>query len=193
MKLEKRTAPSEPAVTAPEPAKKEKRPILIYILILFIAAFLLMTLSFLASRRSSEEVLGQLNSSVSALDRLQTALEENVRLQKDVAAQKDRINELEDQLDAALSAHEADAAQQQAQLDAMTNLYLLECAFRRDEFERCREMIQKMDAAGQTALLEIPVSAEGTPSAGLVINGEYTAPAERFEYIRRTVDDRLGS
>ena len=190
MKLEKRSADLHEPVqtTAQEPAQKEKRPVLIYILILFIAAFLLMTLSFLASHRSSEEALGQLNSSVSALDRLQTALEENVRLQKDIVAQKGRINELEDQLDAALAAHKADTASLQKQLDAMTNLYLLVDAFGRGEHERCREILEKMDQTGQSEALEIPGAGDETPSAGLAPGADYTRPTERLDAIRQALE-----
>ena len=64
MKLEKRSGgqPSE----APEEAPG-KKPVLVYIMILFIAAFLLMALSFAAHQRRNTEALGELQNSVSAM------------------------------------------------------------------------------------------------------------------------------
>lgn len=66
-------APSVPAEqeSAAQPANppkpRDKKPVVIYIMILFIAAFLLMTLSFFMHQRSNTEVLGELQDSVNAM------------------------------------------------------------------------------------------------------------------------------
>ena len=68
MKLEKRSSGGEgdmPPVQEEKPAKS--KPVVVYIMILFIAAFLLMALSFLMHQRSNTEALGQLQNSVSAM------------------------------------------------------------------------------------------------------------------------------
>ena len=76
MKFEKR-ASFEPSETvspaAGEPAGSEKSPVIVYILVLFLAAFLLMLLSLLAHQRSTTRELGRLQSSVSAMQEIQEA------------------------------------------------------------------------------------------------------------------------
>ena len=100
MKFNKRSADaSQPPQTAETRHSHTGRShILVYILILFIAAFLLMALSFLSHQRSNEQVLGQLHTNVSNLEKLQSALEENVRLQEQVDVQKFQLQELKTEL-----------------------------------------------------------------------------------------------
>ena len=218
MKLEKRTADTKHSaqVSHQKPVKKERTHILGYILILFIAAFFLMALSFLSHQRSNEQVLGQLSSTANTLESLQTALEENTRLEKENDSQQKQIDDLQaqlaklemqlqttagekdslekqlqsakDQLQAAIDSHAADAAYRQKQLDAMTNLYLLQNAFQAKEYDRCREMIAKMEEYGQVELLIIPGAALDNPSPGIIINGMYNSPHLIFESIKRTLE-----
>ena len=72
MKFEKRTdgeqIPSSPQEDKPSAGRK---PVVIYIMILFIVAFLLMALSFFMHQRSNSEVLGELQDSVSAMQEVQ--------------------------------------------------------------------------------------------------------------------------
>ena len=72
MKFEKRTdgeqTPSSPQEDKPSAGRK---PVVIYIMILFIVAFLLMALSFVMHQRSNTEVLGELQDSVSAMQEIQ--------------------------------------------------------------------------------------------------------------------------
>lgn len=62
MKLEKRSSGAEqaPATDSQETTPKGKKPVVVYIMILFIVAFLLMALSFMMHQRSNSEVLGEL-------------------------------------------------------------------------------------------------------------------------------------
>ena len=64
MKFEKRADGGEVTPASSETPETGKKPVIIYILILFLAAFLLMFLSMLSHQRSSTEALGQLKSSV---------------------------------------------------------------------------------------------------------------------------------
>ena len=68
MKFEKRSGDeAETPSSAPEETPSTgKKPVVIYIMILFIVAFLLMALSFLMHQRSNSEVLGELQDSVTA-------------------------------------------------------------------------------------------------------------------------------
>ena len=71
MKFEKRADGGDvtPSSETPDTGKK---PVIIYILILFLAAFMLMFLSLLAHQRSNSEALGQLQNSVSAIQEIQS-------------------------------------------------------------------------------------------------------------------------
>ena len=73
MKFEKRAAAGE-TPTEQEPQETGKKPVIVYILILFLAAFLLMFLSLLAHQRSNSEALGKLQNSVSAIQEIQDKL-----------------------------------------------------------------------------------------------------------------------
>ena len=90
MKFEKRADGGDvtPSSETPDTGKK---PVIVYILILFLAAFMLMFLSLLAHQRSNSEALGQLQNSVSAIQEIQTSQEQVIDLQKQLSeAQKER-------------------------------------------------------------------------------------------------------
>ena len=73
MKFEKRSGDeAETPSSAPEETPSTgKKPVVIYIMILFIVAFLLMALSFLMHQRSNSEVIGELQDSVTAMQEVQ--------------------------------------------------------------------------------------------------------------------------
>ena len=72
MKLEKRSTgePEEP-VQPDKPTPNKKQPVVVYIMVLFIVAFLLMALSFFMHQRSNTEALGQLQHDMNALQAVQ--------------------------------------------------------------------------------------------------------------------------
>ena len=82
MKFEKRADGGEVTPASSETPETDKKPVIIYILILFLAAFLLMFLSMLSHQRSNTEALGQLQSSVSAIQEIQATQEQIIELQK---------------------------------------------------------------------------------------------------------------
>ena len=93
MKFEKRSGDeAETPSSAPEETPSTgKKPVVIYIMILFIVAFLLMALSFLMHQRSNSEVLGELQDSVTAM--------------QEVQATQDALLDLQNQLDEAQTRH----------------------------------------------------------------------------------------
>ena len=91
---------NQPQTTQTHSPNQNKSHVLTYILILFIAAFLMMALSFLSHQHTNEQVLGQLKTNVSSLGRLQSALEENMQLQEQLDAQKIQLEELQKGLSA---------------------------------------------------------------------------------------------
>ena len=81
MKLEKRSSGSD--VTPDLPEEKGKHPVVVYIVVLFVAAFLLMAMSLVMQHRSNQ-AMGRLEDSVSALQETQRVQDENLRLQKEI-------------------------------------------------------------------------------------------------------------
>ena len=100
MKLEKRSDGSGEPVPSQE--QTGKKPVVVYIMILFIVAFLLMALSFFMHQRSNTEALGELQDSVSAMQEVQISQEQIIELQKNVDELEDRNASLEEELEAAM-------------------------------------------------------------------------------------------
>lgn len=92
MKLEKRSGGS-PAEPVEENADKGKKPVVIYIMILFIAAYLLMAWSFASHQRSNTEALGRLQSSVTAMQEVQDLQDQVISLQKELAEAQRELTE----------------------------------------------------------------------------------------------------
>ena len=92
MKFEKRADGGEVTPASSETPDTGKKPVIIYILILFLAAFLLMFLSMLSHQRA----LGQLQNSVSAIQEIQATQEQIIELQKrldETEAERDEAKE----------------------------------------------------------------------------------------------------
>ena len=111
MKFEKRAAAGETPDTAPETDSSSgsgKKPVIIYIMILFLAAFVLMFLSLLAHQRSNTEALGELQNSVAAM---QAAQEQIIDLQTQLDETEQERDQAKAELEAAQKAQEeAEAA-----------------------------------------------------------------------------------
>ena len=88
--MSQETTGQTPAPTPDKPPKGNKS-VVVYIMILFIAAFLLMTLSFFMHQRSNTEALGQIQSSVSAMQEVQAAQEKIIDLQDQLAAAEEEL------------------------------------------------------------------------------------------------------
>lgn len=175
MKLEKRSdgGPVEPAE---ETAPRGKKPVVVYIMVLFIAAFLLMAWSFASHQRSNTEALGRLQSSVTAMQEVQDLQDQIIALQKELAEAEKHIEDLKDE--AALRQSEQEAAERK--LQAMDLLYSLQQRYSAKNYEACREIIDRMEKDGLTEVLS-----ESRPAPGSV-----TAPAERYRQLKEAVEAR---
>lgn len=152
MKLEKRSTGAEdeaPASEVSTPDGKKNKPVVVYIMVLFIVAFLLMALSFLTHQRSNEEVIGTLQSSVTTLQELQKSQDENLRLHSRLEDAEKQVRDLEVQVkeleDAGMASDD--------KTDALLSLYLLQQQYAARDFDGCRQTLQSMEDAGQPALL----------------------------------------
>ena len=175
MKLEKRSSGGEgdmPPVQEEKPAKS--KPVVVYIMILFIAAFLLMALSFLMHQRSNTEALGQLQNSVSAMQEVQANQEKIIELQEELNDAQKALEAQEDE--AKVSEEEAKEELLQAQLDtqALLSLYTLQQQYSAGNYDACLATMQRMEDEGLIARL---------PKE----NAEVTSPAQRYAQLKEAV------
>lgn len=153
MKLEKRSvgAPEEESAPQPETSSPGRKPVIMYIMILFIVAFLLMALSFFVHQRSNSEALGQLQSSFHAMQEVQSTQEKIIELQEELADAQDTIETMEDAAEA--REEELELAQRTGQ--AYLNLLCLQQYYESGDYDACQKGIQSFEAAGYDALLPI--------------------------------------
>ena len=152
-----------------------KKPVVVYIMILFIVAFLLMALSFLMHQRSNTEALGELQNSVTALQEVQATQDENLQLQEQLDAIQDKLQKEIDELEDENAQKDVSLGLMQDRQDALLSLYTLMQQYANGEFDACRQTIQTMEDAGMPALLE-----------GLTAEGA-TAPAQRYQQLKEAV------
>ena len=182
MKLEKRAAGGdnipEETPQIPEP-KKGGKPVIVYIMVMFIAAFLLMALSLMMHQRTTSEGIGELQHSFSAMQDMQTHQEKIIELQDELSLSKDTIIQLENELQP--QEGEAKAAEEllEDKKDALLNLYCLQNAYLNGNYDLCRATIQNMETLGLAA--QLPTTREySLPS-----------PQETYETIKADVEAKL--
>ena len=156
---------------------RNDKPVVTYIAILFIAAFLLMALSFLMHQRSNTEALGELQSSMTAMQEVQATQEANIALQQQLSDLQEELDKTVAAYDGQLTALVGDLEQKQLEVDAMTNLYLLQQAYSAEDYESCEKILQTMEAGGQVSALEAESAAEGVAS-----------PYDRFYQLKDAVE-----
>jgi len=174
MKLEKRSegGPVEPVE---DTAPKGKKPVVIYILILFAAAFLLMAWSFASHQRSNTEALGRLQDSVTAMQEVQDLQDQVIALQKELAEVEKNAEDLEE----ASSESQAHAEALEKQIEGMSELYVLQQKYSARDFEACRQVMERFEANSYADCLP-GLSGEGV-----------TSPAERYQQLKEAVEAAL--
>lgn len=184
MKLKRRgdeeTAPLAPAENSS--GTGGKKPVIIYILVLFVVAFLLMTLSLLVHQRSNAEALGALSDSVTAMKGVQNTQEKIIALQEQLAqAQEELIQSGKEQelLSQAADAGKKDAEKARQELSALSALYTLQQLYSAGDDSACQQHIQEMERRGYPALLS------GSADSGV------TPPAERYQELKEAVEAHL--
>lgn len=180
----------------PDAAQRRGRPVLVYILLLFIAAFLLMALSFAAHQRSNEQAIGNLETSIYDSIRDMQIDERQVQaLQDENAALKAQLTENQQQSekisaalgDVALSlqntAEQLDAAEKQ--LRAMEQLYCLQQWYAAGNYTACAEQIGAMESNRlHEALSDDDFSHD---------NGTTPSPRSQFLEIKEAVTSALAT
>ena len=139
----------EPVTEVP-PAAPKKAPhqhVIVYIMILFIAAFLLMALSSLMQQRSNDEAFGKLEHSLSNMQAIQAHQEQIIDLQKQLQTAEEAQDALLGEIEALEGRIEDDKTaitQEQRRTQAMLGLYNLQQNYLNREFEACMEILQYM-------------------------------------------------
>ena len=173
MKFEKRDAAGSPAPQ--EDKQGGNKPVVVYIMILFIAAFLLMALSFFMHQRSNTEALGELQNSVSTMQEVQANQEKIIDLQDKLAVAEEELDRVNDKLEA--YQEEQEAAQKALELEnqAMRALYTLQQQYLTLDIEGCAKTIQDAEAAG------LPAALSDKSEGGV------TSPAVRWQQLKDAV------
>lgn len=158
----------EPQNTRPHNGK----PVIQYILVMFIAAFLLMALSLVMHQRTTSEGIGELQHSFSAMQSIQSQQEKVIELQdalndadREREALEETIRSLEDQID-----------QDDMAAKAIEQLYILQQQYLAQDYDHCRSTIQTMETLELEQLLSTKKEYD-VPS-----------PAETFQTIKAALE-----
>lgn len=172
MTQEKHTPENQP--------RKSSKPVLVYIMILFIAAFLLMALSFAMHQRSNQQAMGELESSFTTTIKDMQADQDRLLLLQDKLS--DAENQLQDSQEQ-LTAAEVALAEAEALFTAQQQLYCLQQEYASGDYAGCKIIIDKMEASGAVdRLSSTPLSTD---------SGSVTAPYVRFQQLKTAVTERL--
>lgn len=161
--------------TNPTPKKRNSRPVVTYILILFTAAFFLLTFSLLANQRSNDQTLDELRQSISSLEEGQTAQSHALTLQEELDILQDDQYTLLDEIEALEAENTAISDEYDAltaQYNCLELLFQLEMQFQAQAYTDCLSIMQAMTDDNLVELL--PTT--GNPS-----------PAQRYETIKLAV------
>lgn len=192
MSLERRdSAASTPEEKDTPPQSGGKKPVIVYIFVLFIVAFLLMIWSLFSHQRSNTEALGQLQTSVSAMQEVQALQEQVIQLQKELAETKEQLKQEQEAAETAAAAAQAEAGallterdSLEAQVTALTALYRLQQLYAARDLEACETQISELESGALLDSLDV-VSREGEWTV--------TPPSERYLELKeavRALEDR---
>lgn len=178
MKFQKRGDGAQDSAPAPATPDSRKKPVFLYILILFTVAFALILVSFIMHQRSNQQVLGELQNSVNVIEQLQDALDENAQLQKELNDTQKELEKAQAALEKAQSDDEtgADAAAGQA---AMELLYTLQQEYSAGRYDRCQAVIAELEAGAKA---DLPTES---------VNEVVVSPAQRYGQLKAAVEAKL--
>ena len=170
---EERTAPKRSS-------KKRKAPVYTYLIILFLAAFILLAMSYFMQQRKLEgmdESLAGLKESVASMPSVQDLLEENTALREQTADLEARLAEAEEALAASSDAvSQANETLLQTIL-AMDWFWQIDEAYVRGRYALCRELIANMESTEEGAPLKSYL-----PEVSTTDTDRYS-PAQRYQEI----------
>lgn len=146
--------PEEPTPPPRKRSSKRKAPVYTYLLILFLAAFLLLALSYFMQQRKLEgmdQSLAGLKESVSAMQGVQSLQAENDALQAELDELKERLDAVSqerDQLEADRNAYQEGWESSARQAIALDWLREIQSLYEKQYYRYARPMIQEFEAYG---------------------------------------------
>ena len=179
MKFEKRNAAGTPEPQEEKNSQDGNKPVVVYIMILFIAAFLLMALSFFMHQRSNTEALGELQHSVSTMQEVQANQEKIIDLQDKLAVAEEELDRVNDKLEAYQAEQEAAQKALEQENQALRALYELQQQYLTLNMEGCVKTIEDAESTG------LPAKLSAISQAGV------TAPAIRWQQLKDVVEAKL--
>lgn len=179
MKFEKRDAAGSPAPQEENNSQGGNKPVVVYIMILFIAAFLLMALSFFMHQRSNTEALGELQHSVSTMQEVQANQEKIIDLQDKLAVAEEELNRVSEKLEKSEQERDAQEKALRQEQDALLALYALQQNYLNQNLDACIKTIEDAENAG------LPAKLSAISDAGV------TAPAIRWQQLKEAVEAKL--
>lgn len=189
MKLERRSDTGEPPSPAPEENPSSgpdgKKPVIVYILVLFTVAFLLMIWSLFSHQRSNTEAIGRLQGSVSAMQEVQELQDRVIQLQEELAEVKEQLEQEQEAAETAAAAARDGAGallterdSLEAQVAALTALYRLQQLYAARDLESCEAEIS---ALGSGSLLD------SLDAVSRKWDWDVTPPSERYLELKEAV------
>ena len=159
--------------------RKRQRSVVFYISIMFIAAFLLLSMSLLMERRQhaeNQQDLENLNQSitglkdsVSAMQSVQQLYQENTALMEQVAELEAQVKELTTQVDGL----NKDLRDQEKATQAMDWFWQIDEAYVRSRWTKARELVLQLKESGLEEYL---------PQESVTDTGRFS-PSDRYEEI----------
>lgn len=135
----------------------KKNPVLFYLLILFIAAFLLLLMSYFMQQRANQDAMNDLKqTSNSATQSLDNLIQERDALEQQAAALESQLGSLENRLDEALAEKailEGSLAAVEQQAEAMNWFWQIDDYYARGYFTQAKAMMERFEAKGLPAAL----------------------------------------
>ena len=163
--------------------RNRQRSVVFYIVILFLAAFVLLFLSFMMERRQNAENLDNLNQSMSGLKESVSAMQKVDQLYEENAALSEQVNELEDQianlkqaqnaLEENISSLEKEKESLEKQTQALDWFWQINEAYVRGRRATARNLIEQLQQGGLESYL---------PKESITDNGRFS-PADRYQEI----------
>lgn len=156
--------------------KKKNAPVVNYIIILFLSAFLLLMMTYLMEQREVAESIDGIRHSVSAMQSVEELYEENTQLKEDLSAKGKTIIK-----------YESEIADLQEDMESMEEkiIALEETALAMDWFWQINEAYQAGKRTTATALIE------AFEEEGLTLPGETSVDSDRLAAAHRYLEIKI--
>ena len=156
---------------------KKQQSVLVYLVILFAAAFLLMALSYLMQRRSSDATIEDLRESVTAMQSVGDIQTQNETLRQQVADLEAQLEESQRELDGMRDILNTMTVREEKLTQAMDLFWQIDEAYVRGRWTLCRELIERMEDVSAGSALKEYLPKESTT------DNERFSPADRYQEI----------